>query len=113
MNDSEVENQALQKVSSIQSQFDLYMKTIIPQKGVQIQECTGKESVASAVANYAHFVEIDQQIKEEEIHKLKNEFDSISSKLYDVMAWNRKVSNTSVNREKRMKRKEFSLRLSG
>lgn len=90
-------------MSLIRDQYDLYMKTIIPQKGVQVQECTGKESVASSIVSYAHHVEIDQQVKEEEIRKLKNEFESITNKLYDVMAWNRKVSNAAVNREKKMK----------
>lgn len=100
---SEIENQALQRVPLIREQFDLYLKTVVPQKGVQIQECTGKEGMAAPIKNYAHFMEIDQQIKNEEIKQLKNEFDSISSKLYDVLAWNRKVLNAATNREKRMK----------
>lgn len=100
---SKIENQALQRVPLIREQFDLYLKTVVPQKGVQIQECTGKEGMAAPIKNYAHFMEIDQQIKNEEIKQLKNEFDSISSKLYDVLAWNRKVLNAATNREKRMK----------
>ena len=58
---------------------------------------------SAPIKNYAHFMEMDQQIKDEEIRQLKNEFDSITNKLYDVLAWNRKVLNAATNREKRIK----------
>lgn len=99
----DIENRALQGVESIHSQFNHYMKNVAPNKDVMINVCTEKETVAEVLTPYDRAVQLDKEARSSEIKTLRDQFNSMSSKLYDVMAWNRKIARASAAREKRIK----------
>lgn len=100
----EIENRALQGVESIHSQFNLYMKNVAPNKDVKINVCSEKEEVAVVLAPYDRAVQLDKEARSNEIKTLRDQFNSMSSKLYDVMAWNRKIARAAAAREERIKK---------
>ena len=93
----------MQKIEAVHKQYRLYVDSVMPKREVKSAECSGKESVAGILNGYNKFVQLDKKARDDEIKQLRNQFDSMSSKNYDVMVWSRNVLRTAGNREKRIK----------
>ena len=103
LSNREVENEALQEIPLIKEQYQTYLNEVVPKNNNEVHYCSNSNEIAKEVETRKEFLNRDKAERTREIKELKEQFAMMNEKMYDIMAWNRKVIATASNRQQRQR----------